>query len=56
MDSSKWFIERSRFYQQKYFKTPLIKSNLGDYSDEYIIVKRTTSLKTNGNNDMPPKD
>ena len=40
MDWSKWFIKQSIFCQQNAsFKTLLLRSDLCDYSDAYIVVK-----------------
>ena len=33
------------------FKTPMVRSNLCDYSDAYILVKGTTTITGVGNND-----
>ena len=37
------------------FKTPMLRSNLCDYSDAYIVVKLTINLKIGPNNNMPQK-
>ena len=38
------------------FKTPMPRSDLCDYSDVYIVVKRTIDLEVVENNDMTQKD
>ena len=37
------------------FKTPMLRSELRDYSHAYTIVKATTYLGVAGNNDMTEK-
>ena len=37
------------------FKTPMLRSELRDYSHAYTIVKATTDLGVAGNNDMTEK-
>ena len=37
------------------FKTPMLRSDLCDYSDAYIVVKGTINLGATGNNDMTEK-
>ena len=41
MDWSKWFIKWIIFCQQQYknLKAPMLRSDLCDYSDAYIVVK-----------------
>ena len=37
------------------FKTPMLRSDLCDYSDTYIITKGTIGLGVDGSNDMTQK-
>ena len=58
MGRSKWIIKWSKFYQQKYkFKTSMLRSDLRDYSDSYIIVvKGRINVKATANTDIKEKD
>ena len=38
------------------FKSPMLRSDLFNYSDVYIFVKGATNLKTGANDDMAWKD
>ena len=35
------------------FKTPMLRSNLGDYGDAYIVVKGTVDILTATSNNAP---
>ena len=45
---SKWFIKWPMFCQQKCnFRTPMLRSDLCDHSDAYIVVKEIKSATVN---------
>ena len=50
MDQSKWFIKWSVFCQQR-FKNSMLRSDLCDYSDEYIVVKWKIILLASASNE-----
>ena len=57
MDQSKLSIRQSQYSVNKSigFKTPMLRSDLCDYSDAYIVVKKTTDLEVDGNNNTMQK-
>ena len=52
-----WSIRQSIFCQPEYkVKSPMLRSNLRDYSDAYIIMTGTKYIGIAGNNDRTQKD